>query len=161
MTVLHLVPYGYIKYLVLLGMEDLFPGSSFSLTILFWDIIRMKAGKMQTSQCCKYNWLNILVWIQCLSFLCDYASLKQSSRELSGHWQISIISPLLWPPTFCILIRPKKLLADCYLNSTKIYLCFGHTWHFDMVHNYSLFPKESITTPRKNGVFFLSYAWSH
>lgn len=73
-------------------------------------------------------------WSSCVvfSWICSLLAWEQSGRELSGHWKISIISYLLWPSAFCILIR-KKWPADCHLNCIKMYLSFGTCRHLNVM----------------------------
>lgn len=74
-----------------------------------------------------WTWSNCLV----LLWLCILPDWEQSGSELSGHWQISLISYLLWPPVFCILIRKKiacwlsfKLHEDIFVfQNSKAFKC--------------------------------------
>lgn len=134
----------FLLHKVILGLHFIEPSlsshlqdSEVSILISFWGLpLRHHANLILYKHPVHLRTINNLFWSWSnrlmILWWCILPRQKQSCRELSGHWKISLISYLLWSSAFCIFIR-KKEPADCHLNYMKIYLSFETPRHLKVL----------------------------
>lgn len=107
----------FLLNLVLLGLHLLEASCSaflkyleVSILYFLWEAsLKYHVNLIQCQHPAHLRTKHNLFWSQssCMVFpwICSFLAWELSGRELSGHWKINIISYLLWPSAFCILIK--------------------------------------------------------